>query len=218
MTVTAPWEEAQMASNDIPKKTIVAFLHAVASNEFLAAKKLNKKVPEIVKSTKREDLIAHYKALFESQSFRPAGEVPIVEVDPAAKALGTSKGAKATTTAATPKEQSKYRKQLLVKGDKVNFPKKGDAVSCWYTGQLEDGTVFDTNMPKGKKKGSPLKFKVGVGKVIRGWDEALLTMSKGEQAKLTIEPEWAYGAKGMAAAGIPPNATLIFEVELAGIA
>jgi FK506-binding protein 3 len=64
---------------------------------------------------------------------------------------------------------------------------------CRYTGMLENGHIFDTNV--GKKK-SALKFKVGMGKVIRGWDEAVLEMSKGEKAKITIEPDWAYGAKG----------------------
>ncbi|KAK2108718.1 FK506-binding protein 2B [Saguinus oedipus] len=78
----------------------------------------------------------------------------------------------------------KYTKSVLKKGDKTNFPKKGD---------------------------------VGVGKVIRGWDEALLTMSKGEKARLEIEPEWAYGKKGQPDAKIPPNAKLIFEVELVDI-
>jgi FK506-binding protein 3 len=93
----------------------------------------------------------------------------------------------------------KYTKSVLNKGDKTNFPKKGDVVHCWYTGTLQDGTVFDTNIQtssKKKKNAKPLSFKVGVGKVIRGWDEALLTMSKGEKARLEIEPEWAYGKKG----------------------
>ncbi|KAB1280707.1 Peptidyl-prolyl cis-trans isomerase FKBP3 [Camelus dromedarius] len=62
-----------------------------------------------------------------------------------------------------------------------------------------------------------LSFKVGIGKVIRGWDEALLTMNKGEKARLEIEPEWAYGKKGQPDAKIPPNAKLIFEVELVDI-
>lgn len=57
-------------------------------------------------------------------------------------------------------------------------------------------------------------LQVGTGKVIRGWDEALLTMTVGEQARLTIEPEWAYGKKGKPEAGIPPQSTLIFDVEL----
>ncbi|XDC87009.1 hypothetical protein R6Z07F_018182 [Ovis aries] len=85
---------------------------------------------------------------------------------------------------------------------------------------LQDGTVFDTNIQtssKKKKNAKPLSFKVGIGKVIRGWDEALLTMSKGEKARLEIEPEWAYGKKGQPDAKIPPNAKLIFEVELVDI-
>ncbi|XP_021398136.1 peptidyl-prolyl cis-trans isomerase FKBP3 isoform X2 [Lonchura striata] len=114
----------------------------------------------------------------------------------------------------------KYTKSILKKGDKTNFPKKGDTVHCWYTGKLQDGTVFDTNIQsssKKKKAAKPLSFKVGVGKVIRGWDEALLTMSKGEKAQLEIEPEWAYGKKGQPDAKIPPNAKLFFEVELVDI-
>uniref|UniRef100_A0A8C8SIZ8 peptidylprolyl isomerase n=1 Tax=Pelusios castaneus TaxID=367368 RepID=A0A8C8SIZ8_9SAUR len=114
----------------------------------------------------------------------------------------------------------KYTKSILKKGDKTNFPKKGDVVHCWYTGKLQDGTVFDTNIQtssKKKKGAKPLSFKVGVGKVIRGWDEALLTMSKGEKAHLEIEPEWAYGKKGQPDAKIPPNAKLVFEVELVDI-
>ncbi|XP_068947878.1 peptidyl-prolyl cis-trans isomerase FKBP3 isoform X2 [Petaurus breviceps papuanus] len=114
----------------------------------------------------------------------------------------------------------KYTKSILKKGDKTNFPKKGDIVHCWYTGTLQDGTVFDTNIQtsaKKKKNAKPLSFKVGVGKVIRGWDEALLTMSKGEKAHLEIEPEWAYGKKGQPDAKIPPNAKLYFEVELVDI-
>ncbi|CAI9549054.1 unnamed protein product [Staurois parvus] len=114
----------------------------------------------------------------------------------------------------------KYTKFMLKKGDKTNFPKKGDTVHCWYTGTLENGTVFDSNITtsaKKKKATKPLAFKVGVGRVIRGWDEALLTMSKGEKAKLEIESEWAYGKKGQPDAKIPPNAKLIFEVELVDI-
>jgi len=83
---------------------------------------------------------------------------------------------------------------------------------------LEDGKVFDQNVdPVKKKLPPPLSFKVGVGKVIKGWDEALLTMTVNEKARLTIEPEWAYGKKGLVEAGIPSNATLIFEVELLSI-
>jgi len=94
----------------------------------------------------------------------------------------------------------------------------GDQISVHYTGKLDNGKVFDSNMDldKNRKKGAPLKFKVGVGKVIRGWDEALLTMSVGESAELVIQPEWAYGKKGVEGK-VPAGASLIFQVELVGI-
>ncbi|RXN34907.1 peptidyl-prolyl cis-trans isomerase FKBP3 [Labeo rohita] len=109
----------------------------------------------------------------------------------------------------------KFTKSILKKGDKTNFPRKGDTVSCWYTGTLEDGTVFDTNIPasaKKKKQAKPLSFKVGTGKVIRGWDEGLLTMSKGETARLEIESEWAYGKKGLPDAKYPSLSSSGFDV------
>jgi len=73
--------------------------------------------------------------------------------------------------------------------------------------------VFDSNTGKNNKA---LQFKVGEGKVIRGWDEGLLEMSVGEKAQLTINPEWAYGATGVPGK-VPPNSTLTFEVELEAI-
>nr|XP_060166099.1 peptidyl-prolyl cis-trans isomerase FKBP3-like [Globicephala melas] len=118
------------------------------------------------------------------------------------------------------RRRPKYTKSVLKKGDKTNFPKKGDIVHCWYTGTLQDWTVFDTNFEttsKKKKNAKLLSFKVGIDKVIRGWNEALLAMSKVEKARLEIEPEWAYGKKGQLDAKIPPNAKLIFEVELVDI-
>uniref|UniRef100_A0A8C7WSL5 peptidylprolyl isomerase n=1 Tax=Oryzias sinensis TaxID=183150 RepID=A0A8C7WSL5_9TELE len=114
-----------------------------------------------------------------------------------------------------PNGPPKYTKSTLKKGDKTNIPKKGDTVSCWYTGSLEDGTVFDTNIPaaaKKKRQTKPLSFKVGLGRVIRGWDEALLTMSKGETARLEIEPEWAYGKKGLPDSKYPFLLDSYFEV------
>ncbi len=80
-----------------------------------------------------------------------------------------------------------------------------------YTGYLNKvgGKKFDSSVDRN----DPLNFTVGVGQVIRGWDEGLLTMSKGEKAVLTISPEYGYGSRG-AGGVIPPNATLAFEVEL----
>jgi peptidylprolyl isomerase len=87
-------------------------------------------------------------------------------------------------------------------------PRKGALVEAHYTGRLLDGTKFDSSVDVGK----PLLFLVGKGEVIKGWDEAFLSMKTGEKRILVIPPDLAYGDKGMGT--IPPNATLIFEVEL----
>ena len=90
---------------------------------------------------------------------------------------------------------------------------KGDTVQVHYTGKLTNGTVFDSSVSRGK----PLEFQVGVGRVIKGWDEGIPQLRVGEKAVLTCPPDYAYGAAG-AGGVIPPNATLIFEVELCGVA
>uniref|UniRef100_A0A182QPG0 peptidylprolyl isomerase n=1 Tax=Anopheles farauti TaxID=69004 RepID=A0A182QPG0_9DIPT len=87
--------------------------------------------------------------------------------------------------------------------------KKGDLVHMHYTGTLEDGTEFDSSIPRG----NPLTFTLGMGQVIKGWDQGLLGMCEGEKRKLVIPPELGYGERG-AGEKIPPNSVLIFEVEL----
>lgn len=84
----------------------------------------------------------------------------------------------------------------------------GATVYVHYTGKLADGTVFDSSRTRGK----PLSFALGQGNVIAGWDRGVATMLVGEQAVLTIAPEFAYGKSGIGP--IPPNATLTFDVEL----
>ncbi|KAJ7449397.1 hypothetical protein B0H11DRAFT_121327 [Mycena galericulata] len=102
--------------------------------------------------------------------------------------------------------------ETLQEGDKSTYPKKGDKVTIHYVGTLLDGSKFDSS----RDRGDAFKTEIGVGKVIKGWDEGVVQLSLGQKAILTCTPDYAYGARGFPPV-IPPNATLKFEVELLSI-
>lgn len=110
-------------------------------------------------------------------------------------------GAKAMTT------QSGLRYEDIVVGTGPS-PQSGQEVTVHYTGTLEDGTKFDSSLDRGQ----PFKFNIGVGRVIKGWDEGVMTMKVGGKRKLVIPPQLGYGPRR--AGPIPPNSILVFEVEL----
>src|SRR5262245_17962332 len=103
----------------------------------------------------------------------------------------------------------KYVDEIVGTGES---PSPGKFVKVHYTGWLENGAQFDSSADHGQ----PIDFPIGVGKVIKGWDEGLMTMKVGGRRKLIIPPDLGYGSRGRGPK-IPPNSTLIFEVELLGV-
>lgn len=102
----------------------------------------------------------------------------------------------------------KYRDIVIGAGE---APKKGDTVRVHYTGTLTNGKNFDSSVDRGQ----PFSFQLGMGRVIKGWDEGLSTMRVGGKRILVIPPHLAYGDRAISI--IPPNSTLVFEVELLGM-
>jgi FKBP-type peptidyl-prolyl cis-trans isomerase len=146
------------------------------------------------------------------QESKPASEpqaAPAAQAaQPAAQPPQEATRAQTTGKASDTVKTSTGLKYIVLKKGSGQTPKAGQIVKAHYTGKFLDGKVFDSSIPRGE----PIAFPVGKGHVIKGWDEAILTMSKGEKRILIIPPQLAYGPDGMGP--IPPNATLIFEVEL----
>ena len=137
-------------------------------------------------------------------------EKPAAKSEEAKKATTASKNAstKAGATAEqfiTTPSGLKYRDVVVGKGLQ---PKGGDVVFVNYTGRFTNGKVFDTSVGK-----QPFEFQIGRGQVIKGWDEGVSTMHVGGKRKLVIPPDLAYGAQGFPPV-VPPNSTLVFDVEL----
>lgn len=115
------------------------------------------------------------------------------------------------TTDAAQKTASGLGYTILTPGNGPEA-KAGQTVRVNYTGWLTDGTKFDSSLDTG----SPFEFALGAGMVIKGWDEGVVGMKVGEKRKLVIPPALGYGARG-AGDVIPPNATLVFEVDLVSV-
>jgi peptidyl-prolyl cis-trans isomerase A (cyclophilin A) len=151
-----------------------------------------------------EDAVA-WNAVEAFRSFEGSREQRLKEEkEAAAKALDE-------LAAGFEKTASGLRYQFIQRGDGPT-PTKGQTVSVHYKGQLVDGTVFDSSY----KRNQPIDFAVGVGQVIPGWDEGILLLSVGDKARFVIPSELAYGSRG-AGGVIPPNAVLIFDVELVAV-
>jgi peptidylprolyl isomerase len=116
---------------------------------------------------------------------------------------GGSAGGEVTTASGL-----KYIDEVVGTGES---PSPGRTVSVHYTGTLQNGTKFDSSLDSGR----PIEFQIGKGAVIKGWDEGLMNMKVGGKRKLIVPANLAYGAAGRP--GIPPNATLLFDVELVGV-
>jgi len=140
-----------------------------------------------------------------------AAQTPPAPPAPPAPPVATQDPAiPADTQVVTTASGLKY--SVLSPGDGVTKPKKGDIIRMRYTGWLPDGRVFDSTA---KHNDEPFYFPLGMGRVIKGWDEAGALMTRGTRLKLTIPPELGYGDRGQGP--IPAKATLIFEVELVDI-
>lgn len=117
--------------------------------------------------------------------------------------------AAANTQPAEPVKNDELQYAILKQGSGPEA-KKGDKVSVHYVGTLTDGTKFDSSVDRG----TPFSFTLGAGQVIQGWDVGVAGMKIGERRRLVIPPKFGYGEEGTPGGPIPPNATLIFEVEL----
>lgn len=144
----------------------------------------------------------------------PEAAAPVETASPLAAATepGASPAASGPPPAGDQKALPSGVKYTIMKEGQGAVAEKGKKVQVHYTGWLTDGKKFDSSVDRNE----PFAFNLGAGEVIPGWDEGVAGMKVGEKRRLEIPPDQGYGAEG-APGAIPPNATLIFEVELLGI-
>lgn len=173
-----------------------------------------KKGQDVVNQIKKDDIIMNiaierygevskkWDSVLKFKDFNSKGEIKKKE------AIKSSKKAIISITEGMKKTKNGLYYSILKAGVGDN-PLKGDNVSVHYTGSLVDGTVFDSSY----QRNEPITFSLGIGQVIAGWDEGIMLLNKGSKARFVIPSNLAYGSQG-AGGIIPPDATLIFEVEL----
>lgn len=162
-------------------------------------------IMESVEIIRVGDAAENYNAIEAFRSFEGDREKKIAE------AIAKADAELDKLAAGFQKTDSGLRYQIIQKGDGAQA-EKGKSISVHYKGQLPDGTVFDSSY----QRKQPIDFTVGVGQVIKGWDEGLQLLKVGDKARLVIPSQLAYGSQG-AGGVIPPNATLIFDVELMAV-
>lgn len=128
----------------------------------------------------------------------------------AQKTRGVNKGTETPVVTATP-DNGLVIQDIVVGSGKV--AENGDTLSAHYIGKLENGTIFDESYDGGQ----PIQFILGSGQLIKGWELGLIGMKEGGKRRLVIPPELGYGARGAGNGAIPPNAILLFEIELVSI-
>jgi len=203
------WTTEELEQLD--KKDILQCLQDYGSNDFLQKHKLKGQLASIAKKTAKPKILAAYDEIWETKNWKSDDE-KVADAVPKTQATTLEKQEGAQPEKAPRAQEVKtFTKVVLKKGKGTTFPNKGDSVTVRFRGSLlSNGTVFQDNT---SKKEHALTFKVGVGQVVKGLDDAIVTMSEGEKSKITIPAEFAYGKKGKPPT-IPPNETLIFEVDV----
>ena len=137
--------------------------------------------------------------------------MPRLSLIAGAALIAMTASANAAETITTP-TGLKYQDEVVGTGPS---PKAGQQVTVQYTGWLDEGGKKGKKFDSSRDRNQPFSFTIGAGQVIQGWDQGVMTMKTGGKRTLIIPPELGYGARG-AGGVIPPNATLIFDVELLG--